>query len=379
MPPSKTKALELCAGCSNSLTKKEHLRCSICTLAFDLVCLNMSKERYRSFYAANVENKNAWKCPECRSKMPKTGNINTPVRGTSPTATGDKTMASTSPTQDNVTMRVKKPSSAGYEDLVKRLSDEQEDSISPIACIRIFTEEMRAMREEVSRFSDRIAGLTTAIKTQGTRLDDLEARIDALESNSIKNDSCKIESLQETISQLRLEIHDRDQDMLGNDIEIASFPEVRNENLTHTLLTVAKKLGVDLEERDVVNAQRIGPEPSSGEGSAEPRRPRPMVVRLARRASRDALLQAARTRRGVTTEGLLTSVTHRPFYVNERLTKTNRQLFQKTREAAKRSDWRYVWTRDGKIYTRKEQGRPRTRVRSEEDLARVFGVTDVSH
>lgn len=207
----------------------------------------------------------------------------------------------------------------------------------------------------------------------------MEARIDALESNSIKNDSCKIESLQETISQLRLEIHDRDQDMLGNDIEIASFPEVRNENLTHTLLTVAKKLGVELEERDVVNAQRIGPEPSSGEGSAEPRRPRPMVVRLARRASRDALLQAARTRRGVTTEGLLTSVTHRPFYVNERLTKTNRQLFQKTREAAKRSDWRYVWTRDGKIYTRKEQGRPRTRVRSEEDLARVFDVTDVSH
>lgn len=66
------------------------------------------------------------------------------------------------------------------------------------------------------------------------------------------------------------------------------------------------------------------------------------------------------------------------FYVNERLTKNSRQLFHKARAAAKNSKWRYVWTRDGRIYTRKEHGKPRYRLRNDADIERVFGEQLVS-
>lgn len=78
-------------------------------------------------------------------------------------------------------------------------------------------------------------------------------------------------------------------------------------------------------------------------------------------------------RRGATTAGLgVDSDTHR-FYVNERLTRMNRQLFYKAREEALRTRWKYVWTRDGKIFVRKEHGPPRCRIRSDDELVKVFG------
>ena len=64
-------------------------------------------------------------------------------------------------------------------------------------------------------------------------------------------------------------------------------------------------------------------------------------------------------------------------FVNERLTRHRRQLFHKTREAANRLNWKYVWTRDGKIFARQEHGKARHRLRSESDLSRVFGVGSV--
>lgn len=77
---------ELCAGCSKKLPKREFLRCATCALPYDLVCINISKQRYLSYYAINKERKDNWKCPECLSKVPKKGNECTPVRSSLPTS-----------------------------------------------------------------------------------------------------------------------------------------------------------------------------------------------------------------------------------------------------------------------------------------------------
>lgn len=119
----------------------------------------------------------------------------------------------------------------------------------------------------------------------------------------------------------------------------------------------------------------MGPPRAASEGAAP--RPRPLSVRLARRSTRDALLSAARVRRRFTTEGMGLTGAARPFYINERLTKHNRQLFYKTRELAKQLQWKYVWTRDGKIYARQEHGKARYHLRTDYDFTRVFGVDSV--
>ncbi|KAL4719711.1 hypothetical protein ACJJTC_018539 [Scirpophaga incertulas] len=357
-----------CAGCDKLLPKYEYLRCCMCKAGYDLMCLNMSRERYDSFYATNNERKSSWKCPECLCKQPKRGNINTPVRSIAPTS-GDVDVSPNTPYDEsrNVTQRSRSV----------KLSVQDIDESNPITEISLYLNEMRAMRVQMSICSDTMAELTSTMKAQNKRLDSLESRMDALEAVVAESDRDEVKALQLTISQLKSEIQQRDQEMLLNDVEISNFPEIPNENTTHIILTVAKKLGVDLEERDVVRVERAGAVRVLEEGGPPPR-PRPLVVRLARRSSRDALLRAARVRRGVTSEGMNIPGTQRTFYINERLTNLHRQLFQKTRAEAKRRNWKYVWTREGRIFARREQGSPAYRIKAELDLQKVFEINIVS-
>lgn len=119
--------------------------------------------------------------------------------------------------------------------------------------------------------------------------------------------------------QLKAELQERDQDMLCNNVEKASIPDASVESAGHIVLAATKKLGLELEERDIVSAARAGPARVTPE-SGSPVRLRPIVIRLARRIQRDAFLRAARVRRGASTSVMGVSGTLRPFYVNERLT-----------------------------------------------------------
>ncbi|CAG9137995.1 unnamed protein product [Plutella xylostella] len=85
----------------------------------------------------------------------------------------------------------------------------------------------------------------------------------------------------------------------------------------------------------------------------------PLVLRFTRRAVKDELTAAARVRRGATSADLSQSSAPRPFYVNERLTKYNRQLYYQTREVGRRLSWRFLWTKKGRIYARQGQDTPR--------------------
>ncbi|VVC87859.1 unnamed protein product, partial [Leptidea sinapis] len=119
---------------------------------------------------------------------------------------------------------------------------------------------------------------------------------------------------------------------------------------------------------------RVGPR--RPEEKDKPYRPRPLIVRLTRRETRDALLTAARVRRGLNTEGLQLPGPTRSLYINERLSGYNRYLFQKARLLASELKFKYVWIRDGKIYVRQEQGKERSRIREESDLFRIIEYKD---
>lgn len=374
--PNQTTASPDCAGCNKPLPKSEYLRCNTCYAAYDLDCINMSTQRFTSFYKLDKKRRESWKCPECVCKKPKSGNQNTPIRPIllSPEQT------------NNVTQRCKSTpkdfsDNSGDDNSEEGLKEVTEGTVSEFKKI---CEELRAMRSEMSMFRSAISELTAAIKTQNSRLDSLENRIETLEARRAGVNDGNVSDLEAKIAQLELEIDERDQEMLGSDIEIAGFPETANENSTHVILTIAKKLGMPLDERDVVSAERVGaPRPAGAPagGAGAVVRPRPIAVRLVRRSQRDALLQAARVRRHLTTDDAYmpgVSPSPRLFYINERLTRRNRRLFQKTREAAKRLNWKYVWTRDGKVFVRQESGKARHRIRADNDLVRVFGDVAVS-
>ncbi|CAH2060860.1 unnamed protein product, partial [Iphiclides podalirius] len=230
------------------------------------------------------------------------------------------------------------------------------------------------MCSELQLVRSDIAQLKDSLKSCNVRLNDMDTRICYLETLS-KQEPKGTSYLDEAVANLRQELNDRDQDLLSNDIEVANLPESNGENLIHTVQLIASKLGVNIEERDIVSAHRIGGRHINATNATGPteNRSRHVAVRLTRRHLRDQLLSGARVRRGATTADLGMNGTPLRFYVNERLTKTNRMLFRQTRIAAQRFGWKFVWTKQGRTFARRQVGDPVCVVRSEKDINRIFG------
>ncbi|KAI5632928.1 hypothetical protein NE865_14332 [Phthorimaea operculella] len=230
-------------------------------------------------------------------------------------------------------------------------------------------DEMMASRAEMQELRNVISSLTNAVKICNSRIDDLTVRVDNLEKT--RDEPLPSTAFELTIAELKSELNDRDQELLCNDIDIAGVPEENAELPIHLTLNIAAKLGVSLEERDIVSAERSG-----GVRRASPDqsvRPRPLVVRLARRVRRDEILREARVRRNTTTAGLGLASPEQRIFINERLSRFNRNIFYKARSESQRVNWKYVWTKDGKIYTRRAHGEPCHRLRTEDDIKKFFG------
>lgn len=267
---------------------------------------------------------------------------------------------------------------------MRKDDSEEEVSLSKGSLRSIIKEEInKAVTESVGRIvKEQIQCINEILGTFRVSLSSIDTQLESLKS-ALEEKAKTIDTLRKENGRLRdnvqrMEDHIRlsEQQLLVNDVDIVGVPESKGEVAVHVVLTLACKLGVPLTDGDVVSATRVGAARDESTGRA---RARPIAVRLVRRALRDELLRAARVRRGVTTADAGLAGESRRFYVNERLTKENRQLFLKAREIGVRLKWKFVWSKDGRVYARQHQSEdsPRHYLRSEADLKRVFGADAV--
>lgn len=335
-----------CAGCKRFISTQNGIRCTGCNSVYHYACVGLPEGAKMAV---------AWRCPECKVKVPRqSNNAGTPVRSVASDCEGSQSPPTV---EDHGSAYHTANCSSGADITIE---------------LQLFREEMRATRLEMMEFRSTIAALAVTVTACNSRLDSLETRLELVEQQLKEPKQNEVETLERIVVELRQDINDREQELLLNDLEITGVPEEQQESLGHIVASVALKLNCKLDERDIVNVERVGPLRGHVEGEGRPR-PRPIALRLARRVCRDTLLKGARVRRGATTEDMGLPGAPRRFYVNERLTRANRRLFAKAREASHIAKWRYVWTRDGKIYVRRDHGTERQRLRGEDDLARVFG------
>ncbi|XP_022824433.1 uncharacterized protein LOC111354968 [Spodoptera litura] len=331
-----------CGGCGQFIAATASIRCGKCAVCYHRACVGVPPSATPS---------PAWLCPGCKAKLPKTDNSATPVKG----AAADCSVPNSPPT-------VAPPVSL---DLAHE--------------IRAFREELSALRVDIRELRQENAQFRAAINGCNERLDAVVHRVDSLEQRFEAKDTSSYDHLEETIADLKLQLNERDQDLLLNDVIVSGIPESKTENPAHILKTLSLKLGVDLDDRDIVNVERLGMvrrnfiAGSSQHDITEHPRPRAIAVRLSRRTVRDKLIQAARVRRGLTTADLDLHGQPRRVFVNEHLTRSNAKLFHLAREAGQRSKYKYVWTREGRIYVRKEDGVSAVRIRSHADIRKTFG------
>ncbi|CAG4981682.1 unnamed protein product [Colias eurytheme] len=274
-----------------------------------------------------------------------------------------------------------------------RIPDEESDVFVDVDTAHsdtpLLAQEIKLLRTELSSFRSEMSRLSSLVSEFGTKLSCIEERVTKLEAASCAESSLNIsqqnKEINDTINVLKNRLNESEQEKLLNDVEITGVTENSGENLLHIVITLAQKIGLTLDERDIVNVQRRGLRRAAGSAGAggaggasgaadgASARPRPIVVRLTRRHLRDELLHAARVRRGADTSGTGVGGEPRRFYINEHLTHANRNLFYATRELLGRTkQWRFVWTRGGRIFARLNQTSRLISIRSQEDLDKVF-------
>lgn len=230
-------------------------------------------------------------------------------------------------------------------------------------------QEMAAFRQEVLKLNTTVADLNKRLNTVEEKVNNIASRLTEAEAKIV------VVSGVDITAKIERHLNDRDQESFSSDLEITGIDEIPGENPVHLVTLVGQKVGISLNSQEIVSAERRGKRRDiSGDISSTPH-PRTLVVRMARRDLRDQLIRAARTRRGgADTVGIVTTANTQPrrFYINERLTWFNRQLFREARKEGRLKGFKYVWTQNGRIFARRDSDSPALRIRSESDIEKVF-------
>lgn len=203
---------------------------------------------------------------------------------------------------------------------------------------------LEATRQECSNFHKRLDGLQTLATEHSKKITQLETRINDLE---------RAQQQQQQWARLQ-------------NLEIVGVPESSEESLVEIVGTLAKYSGLILKSEDIDFVHRVQPQrPSSG-------RPRSIVVRLRTRLLKDKFLSSARKLRGASSKEIgLSNNSGNRIYVNEHLTQLNKRLLKSVKVKAKETNFSYVWTRNCRIYMRKNDKSQPLLISTEADLKKI--------
>lgn len=373
-----------CAGCRNLIKNREFLVCCSCNLKYDIECAQISSKRFHSFYAPDQDRKSNWKCPECCSKARKTGNSETPLR---PPHLSDCNKSSDSdnsaPIQvENITMRSKpnidsqtcaSPPATSKDSVSCPMSDipsenhlrnliKEEIRQSVKAAIKeLVAEQLQSINNQLLSFKD---SMTFINKQYEDIKDAMNAKNDLIEKLRVDN-----ERLVLSVNDITNRLGQAEQHMRECNIELNGVPEHSSENLSNTVMQLARTVDCPITKDDIQKVTRIA------KVNRDTNRPRAIVVKLRNVRQRDSLLVAAykfnknkKMQEKLNSQHLGIGGNTVPVYISEHLTPVNKQLHAAVRQKAKESSYKFVWVRDGRIYMRKDEYAPAKFIRGMDDL-----------
>lgn len=235
--------------------------------------------------------------------------------------------------------------------------DSKSDSENLILSIKkMFDDLKQSLWQEVSELKKSVEFISSKFDTFREELSETKAELKSTQS--------ELRSLLHENELLKLEINEMQQYSRRDNVMVFGIPETNDESVYQIIDKISEVTGGAEYTADISIAHRL---------PARPGKPKPIVIKFMKRRSRDGWLQCFKNeaKKDADWPGL---PLHRinpqlgpsaaRFTAGDHLTATTRNILNTTRDAARNKGYRFVWTRDGKIFARRDESSPVIKINS---------------
>lgn len=221
--------------------------------------------------------------------------------------------------------------------------------------------EQEELKERVRAVARNVSDLTSSVQFQADEHKDLKDRVNTIARSSSDQSQILINNLEQKLDSL-------EQQARNCNVEICNVPEKRGENLLQLIDTIGNAINFPTSQRDIISIHRVQHAQQTNNTN---NRPKNIIVKFTTRIIRDNLLSAFRLAKGLKTDQIGISGSPTKIYINEHLTLKTKQLFRKSKDAAKQHDFKYVWVKNSTILVRERDGIPSFAVRTVDDIRKI--------
>lgn len=305
-----------CGVCGDECSENS-IKCSVCDKAFHPACIKQDGVKTRT------GNKD-WKCGECRK---------------------DFSSVSSDKSSSSATLLTK-------EFLVSVLEDFKREVFA----------EFKNHSTKFDRFENSLQFLSDNVDKSNKLIAEVKKEYTELkkENNLILLEN---KQLKDSVFELKDRLRTLEQYSRRSNLEISGIPETANENTFALLQDIGKTIGQGLDNGDVTAAHRV---PSFNKNRSPS-----LVVQFIYRSQRDAWIASYKKKKVLNAKEVNSIFPNDRVYINEHLSPENKQLLAQVKKRSRELNIRYVWTREGKCYVRRNDGQNSFRINKLDDLEKV--------
>ena len=218
---------------------------------------------------------------------------------------------------------------------------------------------------------DKVNNLTTSYNELKETCDSLKKEVQHLtdENRNLKTQVLKSNN---EIAQLKAEYNDLEQYSRRDCLEIRGIPFDKDEDTTELVQKVAELIDVDLHDEDISISHRLNNGVTTRDDGVQIVRDPAIIVKFTKRSDRDDVYNGRKLLKNKSTRDLgFKRHREQPIFISESLTKKNKTLFNKCLKVKKDRNFKFIWTRYGKIHLRKDINHPVITITKEEDLSKL--------
>ena len=239
----------------------------------------------------------------------------------------------------------------------------------------LFDRKLAPLFTKINVLSTKVDEAIHSLEFLSEKYDELNLKVNKLE-NENKELNQQNEYLRRELTSTKAEFKivqdvqdDLEQYTRRDCLELRGIPERIGENTNEIVMKIASTIGVVVEESDISISHRLGIK----QNFHSQRSFKAIIVKFTRRTKREEMYAAKSKLKDVGINDLgYTRFGNSKIFMVESLTSKRKELFKHCVQAKKSEVYRYLWTRQGKIYMRKNDDSPAIHITSTSVLDRIL-------